>query len=186
MAHVMMYLAPQDCSLLVDRLNADGEIHALVRSPIGWIATSEIETLPAGRLVLWHAPSGPPRLPPFDAEIDDPFVGWTPNIQGADPSTPYFGAGEPRTFVLDNRSDPLGGGLIRISGIEWIGNHYAAIGNPAPEGAKRWWSRLGRWLAKVATKVPRGGTGSGKPSVWAFPSAMAEIHAGRPCSSSPI
>jgi len=59
-----------------------------------------------------------------------------------------------------------------LSNLAWIGNRYAAIGQPAPQVTVGRWNRLKRDIGKCAVKAPPGGPlGEGKP---AFPHALAQ------------
>tara|TARA_R110002072_G_scaffold209080_1_gene366581 strand:- start:3126 stop:3704 length:579 start_codon:yes stop_codon:yes gene_type:complete len=187
-----IYLADSDADLLVDRLNKDEQIAFFVpREGGGWIAASTLERFdqPQYRYTLWHVPSGPPRLRgPEAREIADPWAGWDEPRPGADPVVPYFGPGEPRTFRLTLRlhgtaRDPTD---IGLSGFEWIGDHYRSIGNPAPDGARRWWNRFRSWAKRNAKRVPRGGLSESTPGeIWAFPVALKRMEQGCRADSYP-
>src|SRR5271155_379318 len=140
-----MYLLPEDVPSLLELLNTDDGIAFLVSDgPNRWIARRELIHLPVGRTALWHIPSGPlPLLDPKPSNqvcsILDPFSGWVEQRQGADPSTPYF-ADHPGALCLNlNLEGRDGGSICGLSSFEWIGNHYAVIGRPAPPQTVRWW-----------------------------------------------
>ena len=74
-----------------------------------------------------------------------------------------------------------------MSSFEWIGNHYAQIGSPAPDVSKKWWGRLGRWVKKHSVKVPRSETLDGsKNEIWAFSNAILEFESGTQRALNPI
>ena len=150
------------------------------------------------KFALWHIPAGP--LPLIEAhtgfvemkfssedwdkdpKIDNPWLGWTEQRTGADPSIPYFGPGcKAAIYLVVNlpRDEE-----IRNSGISWTGNHYKIIGNAASQSTLDFWSKLRRMVRKVATHIPRGNTPGGTKEIYAFPSAYGEIRNGRPCSIS--
>jgi hypothetical protein len=182
MGNFPIYIADSDTDLILDRLNKDEQIAFFV--PLdggGWKATPTLERVDCPHYRLWHIPSGAPRVrAPDGPEIPDPWAGWVETRPGADTTVPYFGPGEPRTFSLKVRlqgsSEPKN---IGLSGIEWIGDHYRSIGNPAPDGARRWWNRFRSWAKRVAERVPRGGPAeSGPAEIWAFPAALERLTLG--------
>lgn len=68
-----------------------------------------------------------------------------------------------------------------MSSIEWIGQHYRIIGQPAAPHTERHWRALRPWAGRVGEKVPR--TGPVDRPGWeisAFPAALAPIKSGRP------
>jgi hypothetical protein len=148
---------------------------------------------------LWHIPSGPlPLLGEnkggvklkFDKEdwnedgkIDNPWLGWTEIRTGVNPRIPYFGAGHPGVIHL--KINLPHSREIRMSGFEWIGNHYKSIGNEAKESTEKFWSKLKSMARKIGTQIPRGNNPNGKKEVFAFPTAYEEIKNGRPCSINP-
>jgi hypothetical protein len=183
MAWLPMYIAQGDLKDLSDWLSNETDV-ALIKS-VGkgqWKAINNFSIDESGRYCLFHSKSGP--LPLLgcnssepDGEVDNPFEGWQEKRAGADPSSPYFGAGHPAVFwlnvCLDNK------GKIGMSSFEWIGNHYAQIGSPAPDVAKKWWGRLGRWVRKQSVRVPRQGALDGtNKEIWTFNCAMAEFENG--------
>ncbi|WP_445427388.1 hypothetical protein [Alishewanella sp. HL-SH05] len=190
MAWLPMYLVEEDLKSLSDFLCSEEQI-SLVKS-VGqgrWQAFSDFEISESGRYCLFHSESGPlPLLAKNqsdpDGKISNPFEGWQEKRSGANPTQPYFGAGHPAIFWLNARLKVEG--KVGMSSFEWIGNHYARTGSPAPEVAKKWWGRLGRWVRKQSFKVPRSGAldGSGK-EIWAFSSAMLEFESGVDRASNP-
>lgn len=177
MPWIPMYLVPDDVPSLLALLDED---LALI-VPDGarrWRATLDRAQMDASRTAFWHVPSGPlplvrsqPNLP--DREVSDPWAGWTEERTGADATTPYFGAGHPGVFWLNLgiRSNPAKY-VCGLSSFEWIGNRYSIIGPPAPDVTVKRWNRLKRQIAKVATKIPRGGrTEPTPPEIWAFANA---------------
>jgi hypothetical protein len=63
--------------------------------------------------------------------------------------------------------------LLELSGIDWIGDHFAPIGLGASPLGKKWWRRLKRWVSDSATRLP-----TGRVSFWAFPSALEKLKSG--------
>ncbi len=183
MAWLPMYLIDKDLESLFEFISAEKDI-ALIKS-VGkgrWQAFTDFEIKDSGRYCLFHTGAGPLPLlvenhGDTDGEITNPFEGWQEKRAGADPSQPYFGAGHPAIFWLNARLKE--DGKVGMSSFEWIGNHYAQIGRPAPDTAKKWWGRLGRWVRKQSFKIPRQGPldGNGK-EIWAFSGAMLEFESG--------
>ena len=69
-----------------------------------WKAVRTVERLKDGNHKLWHIPAGPLPLLAEDGpdrDIHDPWEGWTERRSGADPTTPYFGAGHPAEIRLE-------------------------------------------------------------------------------------
>lgn len=183
-----MYLFNADVDLLVDHLDEDQDLAWLASDGPGqWRATPRHPVL-SGRLGLWHIPSGPlPLVGPDPTKgvadwVHDPFEGWRELRAGADPSTPYFGPGHPGVYWLNLRSATDRGRRtadIGLSSFEWIGNHYRVIGAAADPSTERHWKSLRRWVAKVATKIPRSGSIDGPgPEIWTFPDALNAITSG--------
>ena len=189
MPSLELYCTPDDLAQLLEILG-DELAFIIPDGDKRWRAVATHTPPDQTRTALWHIPSGP--LPLLGANytkpngipdvrpkgvISDPFDGWTEQRTGADPNIPYFGAGHPGIFWLNLRlSGPepsVGNGLTTI---EWIGNHYASIGNAAPKVTSSRWARLRRQIAKVAQKVPYGGLQSaGRPTIWAFPHALQNL-----------
>ena len=176
------YASDADLDTVRGHVNAADDLAYLVAcGPGQWKAVGSLASVECGRYGLWHVPSGPlPLLKPGDGtpgEITNPFAGWSELRPGAHPSTPYFGVGHPGVFWLNLRAggiSPHSTPLVGLSSFEWIGNHYRPIGSAASPGTEASWKMLRRWVAKSATKVPRGGPAeSTPPEVWAFPGAEA-------------
>lgn len=186
-----LYLNKTDLETLISWLNAETEIAYIVSDgPKKWKAVHGLPTPVDGRHCLWHTESGPlPLLRKLlpDGEIHDPWSGWKEARTGANSSCPYFGAGHPGVYWLNAHTDSKReSGALGMSSFEWIGNRYRAIGHGAPEVARKWWGRLGRWAKKQAMRIPREGPCEGPhPEIWAFPSALAEIKDGRPRAPNP-
>lgn len=186
MAWLPMYALGEDQRLLVDRFNDDESVAWLVNSggPGLWRATARLDDVPAGRIGLWHVPSGPlPLLAAHPGEPDgvlpDPWQGWRELRPGAAATEPYFGPGHPGVYWLTLRLSEEGR-PIEMSTIGWIGNHYASIGLAPAPATERHWRALRRWAASVAVRIPRVGPVDGPgPEISAFPEALAAILAGR-------
>jgi hypothetical protein len=180
-----MYLLAGDVPDLLRLLSNDAELAFIVPDGVGrWIATTELADTPPKRIALWHVPSGPLPLSGCSTSesrtIRDPWSGWVEQRQGADPSTPFFGAGHTGIFWLNLRL--LGnehGSICGISSFEWIGNRYAIIGNPASPQTERCWKRLRRQVDRRTQRVPRKALGSsGTLEIFAFPIAHRQLEAG--------
>lgn len=170
-------------------LNSEESIGFLVSNePKQWVAVKNLEAWTSSCTALWHVPSGPLPLLAADAsaedgEIVDPWSAWTERRTGADPTTPYFGAGHSGVIWFNVRS---GNGHIGLSSFEWIGNHYRIIGSAANPDTEKWWRRLGRRIKRNAVRVPRSGSLDGEnPEIWALPSALSAIKAGVERDSNP-
>lgn len=181
-----LYADAHDFRTILDWLNATEELAFIVADgPHRWRAVHTIPSLESYRFCLWHVPSGP--LPLLQAHpnrengrVEDPWSGWQELRTGADASQPYFGAGHPGILWLNHRPVslrfPRG---IGLSGYEWIGNHYRAIGSPADASTEAFWRAMRRWTQKHARKIPRHGPLDGpRPEIYAFPSALAAIESG--------
>ena len=190
-----MYLLDGDISLLVEHLDDDADLAWLTSNgPGNWIATAHHPSL-AGRMGLWHAPSGPLPLlaaDPVERTLDwihDPWSGWQERRAGGR-DTPYFGAGHPGVYWLNLRTGANRArktAEIGLSSFEWIGNHYRLIGSPADTSTERHWKALRRWVGKLAVKIPRSGAADGPgPEIFAFPEALAAIKAGTTREPNPI
>src|SRR5258705_2184686 len=179
MPWIPLYLAGSDATNVLAMLICVEEIGFLVADgPKRWKAITSLPTLPGdGRTGLWHIPSGPLRLLARDKRRDetihDPFSGWNERRTGADPTTPYFGAGHPGVIWLNVRlvpkeRDSVGG----MSSFEWIGNRYSLIGNPATKMTELWWKSLRRRIQMVASEVTLQRLSSSfRPVTLAYPTA---------------
>jgi hypothetical protein len=192
MPWIPMYLAADDVALLSAMLNADEEIAILVTDgPRRWKAVLGLSTLSMGRIGMWHIPSGPlPLLAPDkkDAlQVHDPLSGWNEMRTGADPTTPYFGAGHPGVIWLNLRPHPKErNSACGMSSFEWIGNHYSLIGNPATKATELWWRSLRRRIRRIAKKVPRQHLSSpSRSEIFAFPAALILLEAGKSFDANP-
>lgn len=182
-----IYAVETDMRWLFNSLSAESEIAFLV--PAGnrrWIAAKTKEFTGDCRICLWHVPSGP--LPLLrergkpESVVGDPWTGWTEERTGADPTTPYFGAGHFGVFWLNVCTAGRMKDAIGLSSFEWIGNRYAA----APEITERFWKKLGRIIKKQAVCVPREGAWDGAhPEIWALPEALKQCVIGRDRDANP-
>jgi len=192
MAWLPLYIDHDDAMQLLGLLNADSEIAFIVADgPKKWVARQKLPVIPGRRVCLWHVPSG--HLPLLTSDgaartVSDPWTGWTELRTGADPTTPYFGAGHPGiiwwNIRLESRSSSSG---IGLSSFEWIGNHYRIIGSGAEPSTEAWWAGLRKSVRKQkAKRVPRSGPIDGpRPEVWALPSALTKITSGVARDSNP-
>ena len=190
MAWIPMYVVEKDLPEISNWLNKDPNI-ALIES-IGkgmWQAKENFIISSEGRYCLYHKLAGSlplvaENIDDKDTAIENPFLGWTELRSGSDKSCPYFGPGHTAIFLFDvklNSDNKIG-----MSSFEWIGNHYSTIGESAPEVAKKWWGKLGRWIRKETTKIPRNDTWSkDKPEIYAFYNALNEIQNGAERSDNP-
>ena len=181
-----MYLTSDDVPLLVDLLSKDAEIAFLISDgPKRWRAVKEASGSLAGCFALWHIPSGP--LPLLGATennstelVENPWAGWREKLSGADPKTPFFGAGHPG--VIWWNLHPAGSDANSVCGLssfEWIGNRYQVLGFGAKPETERWWKSLRRRVQRLARKVPRQSLSSPRPlEVFAFPAALSKLQAG--------
>ena len=185
-----MYLDHNDLGILSKWLNEEDDI-SIIRSTGDkeWKAFDEISINSSGRYCLFHKKSGPlPLLKKNflgqEMMVKDPFKGWVERRTGANPKQPYFGAGHPAIFWLNIRLE--NNAEIGMSSFEWIGNHYAIIGNPAPDITKKWWNRLRRWVKKQSTYIPRQGATDGPhKEIYALGSALEKILNGTQRASNP-
>ena len=193
MPWIPMYLADSDADRVLAMLNADEEVAFLVADgPKRWKAIASLPTPPTdSRIGMWHIPSGPLPLLAADkqrnGQIHDPFSGWNELRTGADPTTPYFGAGHPGIIWLNACLSPKernsAGGM---SSFEWIGNRYSLVGNPAKKTTELWWKFLRRRIQKISKKVPRGGLSSAlPPEIFAYPAALALLEEGQQFDANP-
>jgi hypothetical protein len=193
MPWIPMYLAVDDVAPLSAMLNADEEIAFIVTDgPKRWKAILGLATLPMGPMGMWHIPSGPlPLLAPEEKDdgwVHDPLSGWNELRTRADPTTPYFGPGHPGVIWLDLCVFPKEqNSACGMSSIEWIGNHYRLIGNPAMKTTELWWRSLRRRIQRIAKKVPRQTLSSSwsRPEIFAFPAALVLLEAGKQFDANP-
>ncbi len=203
-----MYLIDADMAKLLSWLNSDREIAFICpNGKKSWIAKQTRESISEGRHILWHVPSGPlplyrrsakdilgaifrkrlelPGLPlEEDGFIKDPWSGWKGPCEASNSNVPFLGS-IPQIFTLDYlpiTQTESGQIEIGLSHIGWIGGRYSSLGQLPTKEAKNWWKRLNNWVRKIATKIPRGNIKDWEPEAWAFPSALMEINAGKPCA----
>jgi hypothetical protein len=192
MPWIPMYLAVDDVVPLSAILNGDEKIAFIVTDgPKRWKAVVDLSTLPAGRIGMWHIPSGPLPLLALerkdDGQVHNPFSGWDELRTGADPTTPYFGAGHPGVIWLNLRLRPKErDSVCGMSPFEWIGNYYGIIGNPAMKATELWWGSLRRRIQRIAKKVPRQTLSSPfRREIFAFPAALVLLEAGARFDANP-
>lgn len=189
-----LYLFDDDQDVILAMLNDDPEAAFIVSDGIGrWKAVATLPDLESPkRHAIWHVPSGPlPLLAAVhgnpDAEVTDPWQGWTERRAGADASTPYFGAGHPGIFWLNLRNELRGSTRkIGLSSFEWIGHRYAKIGKVVEPSTDKWWKRLTRTIRRSGSKVPRGGpNGPYAPEIYAMPAAVRAFAEGKEADGNP-
>ena len=156
-----------------------------------WKAVRTVEGLKDGNHALWHIPAGPLPLLTEDGQesaITDAWAGWTEQRMGADPTTPYFGAGHHAHIRLElwTRHQPYSEeeqaslptlmsywqgvqAYLVTSTFQWTGGHY----RPPPRQTSRWWNRLKAWFARTATPLA-----NRRETFWAFPSALRKLKGG--------
>ena len=180
-----IYAALEDFSEIHEWLNSSSDLAFIVPDGAGkWRALNSLPSLSLDRYCLWHVQSGPLPLVQVnpqhkDSFVTDPWNGWQELRPGADTNQPFFG-NHPGIIWLNRRPSsfriPNGVGL---SSLEWIGNHFRIIGNPAKVETEALWRSIRRWVQKRAKKVPRNGPIDGPDAeVFAFPSALALFHRG--------
>lgn len=190
-----MYLDTADLPLLESFLNSDKEIAIIVRSGrSGYQIVKPVTLEPNAQYTLWHLPSGAIPQDCLDAEgniVADP---WAKGHLGAIHIRLEVCPGKYQTFVprssgpgfeLATFDDPA---AIGRSDIQWVGNKYSIIGQPADPSTDRWWKHFRRWVARKSTKVASDGALDNPECsfhVWAFPAAYSAFSAGRPRSVNP-
>ncbi|WP_254519203.1 hypothetical protein [Aquimarina sp. Aq78] len=181
MAWIPLYLNKEDEKELLDLLNSEEQIAFLVSDGNKkWKAVKSLTEFTTDRISLWHNESGPLPLLTESGEdewIENPWNGWTEKRTGANPITPYFGAGWPGVIHLNIKTDY--NDEIGMSSFEWIGNHYSIIGISASDTTKKFWSRLKRQIGKRSTKLPRADFDGAKNEIYTFQSALVEIKNGK-------
>ena len=187
MAWIPIYMNKEDENELLHLLNSEEQIAFLVSDGHKkWKAVKSLKEFPAERISIWHIESGPlPLLTESgkDEWIENPWNGWTEKRTGANPITPYFGAGWPGEISLNIRTQY--DYEIGMSSFEWIGNYYSVIGISASETTKKFWNRLKRQIAKRSTKLPRADFDGAKNEIYTFQSAFSEIKNGKERSHNP-
>ncbi|MGR3796292.1 hypothetical protein [Vannielia sp. SX4] len=187
MPWIPLYLTPADLPALLDLLG-DDIAFVVSNGPGKWRAVASHTPAPRSRTVLWHVPSGPLPLlgaitpgaiPPVapDTLIEDPWSGWTENYPGAMPDEPYFGPAHFGIIILYLNLQPKDtGSRCGMSSFGWTGNRSGSTAIQPSRVTERRWAKLRRQVAKIGTKVPRGGlTSAEPPEIWAFPDAMQDI-----------
>ena len=191
MAWLPIYADPTDVASILSILNEDADVAFIISDgPKRWKAVRKLANLTDGRYCIWiHSSGGLPLLKPNNEPsmlVADPWVGWTELRTGANPTQPYFGAGDPKIVWFNVRTVGRAVDAIGLSSFEWIGNHYRLIGRGAPDIAEKWWRRFGRRVKKTATRIPRDGPLDGPNSeIWSCRSAQAKFLSGTPRDSNP-
>jgi hypothetical protein len=188
-----LYLYGDDPDALLAMLNDDPETAFIVADGIGrWKAVQTVDALFGKRHAIWHVPSGPlPLLPGVhgnpDDQIMDPWRGWTERRAGADPATPYFGAGHPGIFWLNLKNHSQANErTIGLSSVEWIGHRYVRIGHVVVPDTDRCWKRLTATVRRASVRLPRGGPkGTSKPEIYALPGAVRAFAEGKEADDNP-
>lgn len=188
-----LYLFDDDPDTLLAMLNDDPEAAFIVPDGIGkWKAVETLPVFTERRHTIWHVPSGPLPLTAAvfgdpDGLITDPWQGWTEKRAGADPTTPYFGAGHPGIFWLNLKNHTHANErTIGLSSFEWIGHRYAKIGRLVEPATDKWWKRLNAAVRRASTKVARGGPHAPfKPEIYALPGAARAFAQGKEADDNP-
>lgn len=188
-----LYLFGDDPEVLLAMLNDDPEVAFIVADGVGrWKAVDTLPVLAETRHAIWHVASGPlPLLAAInggpDSEVADPWRGWTERRAGADPTTPYFGAGHPGIFWLNLKNHAQAAErTIGLSSFEWIGHRYAKIGKGVEPSTDKWWKRLAATIRRSSAKVPRGGPkGTFNPEIYALPGAVRAFAEGKDADDNP-
>ena len=147
-----------DGARLLQRLNDDDEIAFVTHEGKGrWKAVSSVECLPAGKSLLWHAPSGVLllRMPNSQehgrAAIQDPFGGWW------DPEDEAYAEGDacnyPGVIVMEIRSHQELDASLVLASFSWIGGAFSVSGRRPDPSTTRWWRRFARWHEREAQKL---------------------------------
>ena len=183
MSWLPVYISKEDLKNVSSWLCDEPNI-ALIKSvePGKWQAFNDFSIETSGRYCLYHTECGP--LPLIsdsmleeDGTIEDPFSGWQELKSGAEKDIPWFGPGHTAIFWFNVRQ--VEGDMIGMSSFEWIGNHYSSIDGPAPDAAKKWWARLGRWIKKQSKRIQRRGEVFGDNNeIYAMESALQSINGG--------
>lgn len=198
MACLYFYCVERDVPVLLQTFGTELAF-ILPDGPNRWRAVKDHVPIDGSHLLLWHVPSGPfpsewleqPRPGSFPLVVPgpavaDPWAGWDepprtlPALGGsviAQPVEPLVSIEHPGMFRLRlNLTGREQNSTCGRSTLEWIGNHYASIGRAAPEVTVKFWARLRREIAKIATKVPEGGLQrTSRRQVWAFPTALENL-----------
>jgi len=188
-----LYIDETDAGQILRLLNRDPEVAFIVSTGPGqWIAQTGIDSIADSRYCLWHCPSGPlPLVRGYgvpDDLVSDPWPRWTELRRGADPRTPFFGAGHTGVIWWNVRTRSTHHNGIGLSSFEWIGNHYRIIGCPAHPATEEWWNKLRRLVRnQKAIRIPRSGPLDGSDvEIWTFSSALAKIRKGMPRDNNPF
>jgi hypothetical protein len=197
MPEIILYLTKSDSESIREWINVESEVAWIVKeSQIGcnyrWRASDQISEIFDQEYAIWHRddlplniPSGRPEVP--DAIVLDPFNGWNQLLETENCTRPWFGAHLPGPFVF--RFKEIGHestSAIGRSGFTWLGNRYASIGKPAPDGAKKWWRRLDRFIHSHSVQIPWPYADKfGKGKAFAFPDAHSKLLSGYHADANP-
>lgn len=193
MPNLIVYATRKDSESLRDWLNESAEVAWIVKireleKHYQWKAVNAIDTIHQQAYSLWHVESGPLSVPSGKQRqsvtvIDDPFHGWEQVLTEANATCPWFGDNlpGPYTFVFAEDGIEKPGNLAR-SEFSWLADRYKSIGKPAHPKAKRWWSKLKRYLERSTIQIPWVDTLSNVntiPRAYVFPDAACQLDAGR-------
>ena len=156
-----------------------------------WKAVDQLESIEPKEFCIWHTGSGRLTVPSRrrgvpDKEIVDPYSGWTQRYEEF-LERPWFGGNLPGPYsFMFKEAGTEESGSLGLSGFNWIGDHFRAVGCPADPLAKKWWQRLKRFVRANATAIPWPyPDGHGRLRAYAFPDAHEQILAGRPLDVNP-
>jgi hypothetical protein len=193
MPDLLVYATRKDSEALRSWLNESDEVAWIVKvrevdKHYQWKAVNAIDTIDQQAYSLWHVESEPLSVPSGkqgqpDAVIEDPFQGWEQELSEANATCPWFGGilPGPYSFVFAEDGIEKPGNLAR-SEFSWSADRYKAIGKPAHPKAKRWWSKLKRYLERSTIQIPWVDTLSNvkrAPRAYVFPDAAHQLNAGR-------
>jgi hypothetical protein len=194
MSELIVYATHKDADAICAWINAETNIAWIVKvaqegHSYQWRAVESIESISEQSYALWHIGSEPLNIPSGhrdvpDAIVANPFQGWSQTLETTRATAPWFGSALPGPYVF--RFAESGRETSRSlgrSGFSWAMDRYKSIGKPAHPNAKRWWSRLRRFLAQSSTQIAWSSSSAARAYV--FPDALFQINQGRPRDANP-
>jgi len=195
-ANLILYITAPDAERIRNWINNEETVAWIIQAArtgktYTWRAVDQIDEVRPQEYSIWHkatgltVPSGRPDV--ADADVLDPYQGWSQTLERADATGPWFGSGLPGPYTFRfNERGTLASNSLGRSGFSWAGDHYRGIGKAAHPEAKQWWERLKAFVKASATPIPwPTGRADSKIRAYAFEDAYAQIRGGRSVDDNP-
>jgi hypothetical protein len=170
MPNIPIFIEKHDVELILKWLKEDSDIAIISNCSFGegkdrvwkWKASQPPKNLNDGYYQIWHIPSGKifvegvKRNDPDWVEVNNPFEEYEAYPYNNNREIQNLG-NMPQFFEFEVRvKDSQNSDMVGLSNFSWIGSRY----QKAPDSAKKWWSKLRRFITNNSTKINGNGINS--------------------------